>query len=277
MAYGSGSRLVDNIERKFGHLAIPSLLHWLAGFQFLVFVLAKLDPNYMNLLTFDRDLILEGQVWRLFSYVFFPRTTSFIWILFAVLFLWFISNGLESAWGSFRVNLYLYGCLFCLTAIGLIFPSASGAGALLSMLVYSNLFFAFASIYPNQEILLMLIIPIKIKYLAWVGAGILLLIALASPLIGLFLLAGLLPYLVVFGPNFIRDMKQRGKAANRKSKFIADTRAPAGEAFHSCTSCGIDDIADPTLEFRVAADGDEFCLPCLKVQQDGDEDEESSS
>lgn len=280
MAYGFGSRLIDNTERKFGHLAIPGLLKWVGGFQFLVFVISAIDPNYGSLIAFDREAIFDGQIWRLFSYLFLPRTSSMMWILFSILFLWFINNGLESAWDSFRVNLYLYAILICLTSLGLISPWGIDIGALLPILVYGNLFFAFASLYPNQEILLMFIIPIKIKYLAWVGAGYAVLISMSSPLIGVIIILGLLPYLAVFGPDFIRDIKHRGKAAQRKSEFQSDTQAPAGEAFHTCSICGIDDIASPEIEFRVTADGDEFCQSCLESkrrEEQSDTESESAS
>ncbi|MCF6311585.1 MAG: rhomboid family intramembrane serine protease [Verrucomicrobiales bacterium] len=275
MAYGFGSKLIDSTERKFGHLAIPGLLRWVGGFQLIVFILSAIDPNYWSMIAFDRDAIFSGQVWRLFSYLFFPRTTSMWWILFSIMFLWFINTGLESAWGSFRTNLYLYATLLCATTLGLLFPHMSKDGAALSMLVYSNLFFAFASLYPEQEILLFLIIPVKIKYLAWIGAAILILSALASPLTGLFTLCALLPLFAVFGPNFIRNARQRKQASTRRAKFQMDTRGPAGDAFHVCSICGIDDVSDPATEFRVAADGDEYCELCLKTKQE--EEGQSSS
>ncbi len=277
MAYGFGPRLIASTERKFGHLAIPNLLHWVAGFQFLVFVISVIDPNYMSLLAFDRDAIFSGQVWRLVSYLFFPQTSSMFWILISVFFLWFISNGLESAWGSFRVNLYLCAILFCLTSVGLIAPRLVGNGGLFSILVFANLFFAFASHYPNQQIMLMMIIPIKVKYLAWVNAAYLLMFFLAAPVLGFIIPLGLVPYLVVFGPDFIRNWRQRGVAAGRRSRFQADSLGSDGQAFHTCSICGIDDIADPSIEFRVASDGDEFCLPCLtSKQQEGQADSTSS-
>lgn len=270
MAHGIGSRLVASTERKFGHLAIPGILRWVAGFQLIVFVISVIDPNYMNVLAFDRDAIFSGQVWRLFSYLVFPQTSSMIWILISVMFLWFIGNGLEAAWGAFRVNLYLAAILLCLTSIGLLIPGFAGNGGFLSLLVFHNLFFAFASLYPNQQILLMLIIPIKIKYLAWVGAGILMLFFLQAPILGPFILACLTPYFLVFVPDFIHNWRHRSKVADRRQRFQSETRLPEGEAFHTCEECGINDLVDPDIEFRVADDGEEYCAPCLERMQEGE-------
>ncbi|NOX98269.1 MAG: hypothetical protein GXP30_00785 [Verrucomicrobia bacterium] len=265
MAYGLGSRLVSNLERKFGHLALPNLLHWVAGFQFLVFVLSVIDPNYMSLISFSRDAIFSGQVWRLFTYLFFPQTMNIYWILISIYFLWFISSGLESEWGSFRVNLYLFFTMFCLTSIALLLPPFFvGNGSLLATLVFANVFFAFARIYPDQQILLMMIIPIKVKYLGWVVAGTLLVKFLKAPLLGIVIFPGLLPFLLVFGPDFIRSASERGKAASRRANFQAASHDPDKETFHTCNTCGTDDVAAPDLEFRVAADGDEYCTPCLE-------------
>ncbi len=271
MAYGLGPRLVSNLERKFGHLAIPNLLHWVAGFQFLVFVLSVIDPNYMSLISFSRDAIFSGQVWRLFTYLFFPQTMNIYLILITIYFMWFISSGLESDWGSFRVNLYLFFTMFCLTGIALLLPLFVGSGSLLAALVFANVFFAFARIYPDQQILIMMLIPIKVKYLGWVTAGILLVEFLKAPLLGIVIFPGLLPFLLVFGPDFIRSTSERGKAANRRANFQATSHDPDREIFHTCNTCGTDDVSAPDLEFRVAADGDEYCTPCLQQMQSEDE------
>jgi len=276
MANGFGSRLVASIQRKFGHLAIPGLLRWVGGFQFLVFIISTIDPNYWSLIEFNRDAIFSGEVWRLFSYLFFPRTSSMLWILFSILFLWFINSGLETAWGSFRVNLYLYAILICLTSLGLLIPWAAGGGGFLSILVYSNLFFAFACLFPDQQILLFMIIPIKVKYLAWVNAGYLMLFILASPLVGSLIFVGLLPFFTVFGPSFIRSMKERGNAASRRAKFQSKMHEPDGQAFHTCSSCEATDTTNPDLEFRVTENGDEFCIPCLEKMQQGNPPESTT-
>lgn len=173
-------------EAKLERFAIPGLIRIVAGFQFLVFVLLTFNPSLYDLISLDPECILKGEIWRLFSYVFLPRTSSMLWIIIQVMFLWFISDGLEQAWGSFRVNVYFIASMIGLTVgcfvlrgiliqLGSIPPLAYSGE-----FIYHSLFLAFAVLYPNQEIRLMLILPIKIKYLAYVLGGYLLLIASVS-------------------------------------------------------------------------------------------------
>ena len=63
---------LDSLEAKFGHLAIPGLIRIVVGFNALVFILIQINPNFLSLITLDRDLVMHGQFWRLVSYIFIP-------------------------------------------------------------------------------------------------------------------------------------------------------------------------------------------------------------
>ena len=86
-----------------------------------------------------------------------------LFVLIAALFMFFINDAVEAAWGSFRLNVYVISTIFCLTCVGLLI----GSGQLLVFVFYSSVFLAFASLYPEQIIHLMMIIPIKAKWLGW--------------------------------------------------------------------------------------------------------------
>ena len=75
--------LLDSLERRFGRFAIPGLIRIVAGFNALVFVLARLNPEFVRMLDLNRGAILHGQVWRLVTYIFIPTTDSPFWIIFA--------------------------------------------------------------------------------------------------------------------------------------------------------------------------------------------------
>src|SRR5579864_3092797 len=109
--------LLDKLERRFGFLGIPGLPRILVGFAALVFGLAWLLPGYTSILTLDPEKIRHGEVWRLICYIVIPQTTSplgsftlitAISVGFALWFLWWIGEGLERAWGSFRLTLYFF-------------------------------------------------------------------------------------------------------------------------------------------------------------------------
>lgn len=258
-----GSSLIARAERRFGHLAIPDLVRWAGIFQGIVWLLRGFSPEVVSLLAFDRDAILGGQVWRLVTFAMIPGTQNPLLILFVVFFLWFISAGLEREWGSFRVNLYALATVACLILFGFI-PGAGGllAGAA-TYLFFASVFLAFASIYPEQVIHLFGIIPIKAKWLGFAKAGLLFYQVLLLPPFLLAVAAALFPYATVFLPALVRGMKQRGQAAARRAKFQAKAAEEESEAFHTCAGCPKTDLTHPELEFRVAADGEEYCLECL--------------
>ncbi len=265
----------DRLEHKLSHLAIPHVLRWVGIFQVVVFVLMAMDSQYWEWIAFNRDAIFEGQVWRLFSFIFMPRSSSPLFLLVSVVFLWFLSDGLEHAWGSFRVNLYFFSTMFCLALAGLLVPLTN----ILSLVTYASIFLAFACLYPNQVINLMFVIPIKIKYLAWIIGGVLMLMILENYYTAAVVGLGLLPFFGVFGPGFIRDLKQQNKAASRRADYQAKVREGKKEtaAFHTCAECGITDGEAPEMEFRVSDDGEEYCLTCLESRKQAEEKSASAS
>jgi hypothetical protein len=258
-----GRSLIAGAERRFGHLAIPHLVRWIGIFQLTVWGLNLFSPGLLEYLLFDRSEILQGQIWRLITFVFIPGTSSPLLILFAVFFLWFISDGLENEWGMFRVNLYVMATILCLMMLGMIPVVGGVVNFAVSFLFFSAIFFAFAAIYPNQIINLFGVIPVKAKWLAAANAGMLVFQVMSFPPFVLSVAAALLPFIVVFVPGFIRELKSRSDAATRRTAFQDRINPGSGEAFHTCGGCGKTDVAHPELEFRVAADGEEYCELCL--------------
>lgn len=245
------------LERHAPWLGTPGVLKAVVLFNALTFVLISIDPAYENALVLDPAKILQGQVWRLVTYIFVPETQGF-WIIFALLFLWFLSSALEDLWGPLKLNVfYLVGMLGC-TAAAFFF----GGGPSNTFLNLS-LFFAFATVAPDYEIFLFFLVRVKIKYIAWVLAGLFALQFLVLPLSAkMALAASLANYLVFFAPGFAGGLRQRAGSAAR------DARKPrgavsTGEALHRCETCGRTEITDPYLQFRVTASGDEYCLDHL--------------
>ena len=130
-------------------------------------------------LTLEPALILRGQVWRLISWVLIPPTTNLISLVFLVLLYYSLGTALERTWGSFRYNVYIFsGLLFTvLASFGLyafyyfvygIEVPLSTVGLISTNYITMSIFLAFAAIYPNMEVLLYFILPIKMKWMALV-------------------------------------------------------------------------------------------------------------
>jgi hypothetical protein len=247
---------IDSLEAKFGRFAIPHVIRFIALFQLLNWFLIRASPGFAELLSFDRQGILSGEVWRLFSYALLPGSLGIIWLLFGVMFLWLLSDGLEQAWGAFRVNLYLLA--------GLVFGAIGGFLGTMpdhGWLLWMSVLFAFAFYYPDYEIMLYLILPMKIKWVAWITAATAGFALIGNPSMRISIIFGLMNFLIVFAPGYIRDLRNRAKVSERRGRFEA-AQAPEGEALHVCSVCGKTDLTHPQLSFRVTASGDDICEEC---------------
>src|SRR5258707_15268964 len=161
--------VLDKLERRFGLLAIPGLMRIVVAFTGLTFLLVRLNPGFRFMLDLDPGRIRHGEIWRLITYIFLPQTDSFLWVFLLLWFLWFIGEGLEQAWGAFRLTLYFIVGMIGTTAAAFFFGARFSNG----MLIVS-LFFAFARFYPEEVIYILFILPMKIKWLAWIMGAFLL-------------------------------------------------------------------------------------------------------
>ena len=121
-------------------------------------------------LTFDRAAILRGQVWRLITFIFVPSSGQPIYLFLALYFYWWVGNALENEWGAFKFNVfYLCGVL---GSVAFGFITGYATAEYLNM----SLFLAFAILYPEHQVLVFFLVPIKMKWIALVDFLLLLLL-----------------------------------------------------------------------------------------------------
>ncbi len=267
-----GERLLNSLERRFGGLALPGIIKWLAGFEVLGFLLALISPGLGEILAFDSQLIMSGQVWRLLSWIACSFVGGFsagllISVLFMYFFMhimWMFSDIIEGELGVFRCSFYIGATIFCIILVGFLVPSTG----LMQGLLGAAILFAAATYAPNHVIYIFLIIPVKLKWLAWLTAGLFVLQCIPAPLLAVIIILGLVPYLFGIFPRVISDFRNRNWAAQRRARFNRQRSEGQSDAFHTCHNCGITDAKDPNMEFRVSADdGEEYCLPCRERRQ----------
>jgi len=248
--------LVERLEKALGRWAIPGLMRYVVGLNALVYFLIVVNPGYEGYLELDREAILAGEVWRIVTWLFLPNTISPLWIIFYLMFSWWLGEMLEGVWGTFRLNVYYFtGAIFATLAVFLL--GASGGNYLLML----TLLLALATLEPDREVLL-IIIPVKLKWLA--------LFSLVFPW-GLFFVFGTMSgravvlmclgnYFLFFAPELVRGFM--GRTPISLSKRVKSSHQ---EALHRCVYCGITELSHPEAEFRVAADGREYCVEHLNV------------
>jgi hypothetical protein len=233
----------------------------------LVYVLHLFQPEFVLSLILIPGRILQGEVWRLVSYIFVPEIlfrggNPAIQPLLLFLYLWFLiwmGDALEHAWGAFRLTLfYLLGMLG--VTIATFFFSGGGW---FTFYLNLSLFFAFATLYPDVQIYLLLVIPVKMKWAA--------LISLAGVLLGFIwgpvsekagIIVSFANYFVFFGPSGLAKLRNKTEAGIRRRKYESQT-ASGDEPLHRCANCGKTEKDDPYLDFRVAKDGEEYCVTHL--------------
>lgn len=260
--------IISTLESKFGRFAIPGLVQIIAMFQLLVLgMVLFMSPEgaaaYLGFLDLNPDRVMRGEVWRLITHVFIPGNFSIIWALIGTLFMMWVGRGLDDAWGAFRVNLYIYGWMLVVTAGALLFGwQAAG------LFLYQTLLFAFATLYPDEEILIYFILPVKMKWVAFISAGMTAFMVMKEPGLLLPVLAAHLNYIVVFGPGFLSERARMAKVTSRRGRFES-AQLPQGTFFHQCSVCKKTELDDSHLEFRVLDSGDEICGGCRAKRNGG--------
>jgi hypothetical protein len=258
-------RWINALERRFGYLAIPGLLRIIVALNAVVFLVLVQKPEFRAWIDLDPERVLRGEVWRLVSFVFIPRFSvgtqvGWIWEFVYLSFLWLMGEGLEQAWGCFKLNLfYLLGLV--LTSLAAFCLGAAGAtGVFLNLSVV----FAFATLFPNYPVLLFLVVPVRMKWIAiFAFVAVLPLLLFGAPAIRLTILVSWINYGVFFGADWMAYFRQNSRIVQRQQQFRAAQHAEEEATLHHCKVCGRTEATSPDLDFRVAGDGEEYCLAHL--------------
>ena len=159
---------LTKLERKYGRWCIPNLIAILVGGQIVIYAVELFVNRYITyFLTLTRPALFAGEVWRLVTFLFVPFSSGGI-LSFALgaYFTWFIGSALEAVWGDFRFNLYILAGMLGAVLACLATGWADTYCLSLSLLL------AFALLYPEMQVLLFYIIPIKVKYFGIFAAAI---------------------------------------------------------------------------------------------------------
>ena len=166
-------KFIDKLERKFGRFGIPNLTVYIIVCYVIGYALMIVNPGMLNWLSLEPAYILRGQVWRLVTWVLYPPSTSgVLWFAIAVLFFYYpIGTSLERTIGTFKYTLYiLSGIVFTIIGAFILYFLLGGnvlVGSVFSTYYISlSTFLAYALCYPDMQVLLMFIIPVKMKWMA---------------------------------------------------------------------------------------------------------------
>ena len=209
---------LTKLERKYGRICIPNLISILVCAQILVYAVELFVNQYISLyLSLNRTALLVGQLWRVITFVFVPFSGGGpLSVVLGIYFTWFIGSALENEWGDFRFNLYILLGMVGAVAACLLTGYADTYCLSLSLLL------AFAMLYPEVQVLLFFVIPIRVKYFGLFAGALWLLSFLGAGAAGkLNYLLCMVNFLVFFGPQAWRSVRawvrrEQWKRKNRR-------------------------------------------------------------
>lgn len=304
------------MEYKYGKYAVrnlPLILIICYGIGYLLEIAA---PVVLDYLTLNPYYVLHGQVWRLFTWILIPPEGFSLFTVIMLYFYYSIGRSLENAWGAFRFNVYVFsGMLFTVLASFVLYGIAwvqfadaiemfgaeivftrygytigsetvylAGSWFYYISTYYINLalLLAFAATYPNVQVFLMGILPIKVKVLgilyAVMAAYEFLLGTMPSRVI---ILASLLNFIIFFFSTrgYARVSPQELKRKNDYRKKVREAKKMGNETVHQgrsvitrhkCAICGRTELDDENLEFRYCSkcEGNyEYCMDHLYTHE----------
>jgi len=241
----------------------------------VVYLLSSIGGNstLYYLLCFDRDAILQGQVWRLFTYPLVYNAGNILLTTIVLFCYYSLGRAIENLWGTFRFNLFYLSGMLMMDIFCLIFGGTASASYL-----NMSLFLAYATLYPDAHFLFMFIIPVKAWIFALIDLAITFFGVLELTLAGLFPfslfpLVALMNYFLFFGKDVGNVIPMSWKANFRRlfrnkpakktgtipfpsaGSYEATVATPKAPYTHRCTVCGRTDVSNPELEFR-------YCSRC---------------
>lgn len=266
-------KFIDKLERKFGRFGIPNLTIYVIVCYVIGYALMIVNPGILNWLSLEPAYILRGQVWRLVTWVLYPPSTSgVLWFAIAVLFFYYpIGTSLERTIGTFKYTLYiLSGVVFTILGAFILYFLLGGnvlVGNVFSTYYISlSTFLAYAMCYPDMQVLLMFIIPVKMKWMAIFYVVIVVYEMIQYVMAGAWYLvipivASLLNFIIFYFGT--KDFSRYNpKEIHRRNEFRRamepQGRMKSGSGSvtkHKCAICGRTELDDPNLEFR-------FCSRC---------------
>ncbi len=277
MRLKSLNRAIDRFCARHPRFGIRRLMLYIIICNAAVTLLARMSgENMLSLIYYFYllpDRILKGEVWRLVTFIFIPNSGNLILVAITLYFYYVIGSMLERQWGTGKFTIYYLTSML----LYIIFSFVMYFGWRLIMLnvtgyfINLSLFFAFATLFPDAGALLFFIIPVKMKWLAWLDAAYFIYYIIAWPFPNN--IAPLIPvisFMLFCGADLIQGVRNIFRKVTGKKKsspyVVYDARkhsAPT-EASESketdpfekrCAVCGRTSASNPELEFR-------FCSRC---------------
>lgn len=252
---------LDKLEKRLRPFAVPHLTVALIAGQTIVWALSLTRPEILGAIVLIPERVFAGEVWRLVTFLFYPPITNAFFAFFAWYIFYLMGSALEHEWGITRYNIFLLigylATLVAAVAASLLTPLPTEAT---NLYLLESVFLAFGYLFPNFELLLMFILPVKVKWLAllaWLSLiwefsqGVLLGLQIGYWTVSLLVLAAVLNFFLFFGRDLLLKLRAGRHRVARRAQQVQQQDEPV----HRCVVCGVTDKSDPGMDFR-------YCSRC---------------
>lgn len=167
------SRFLDRLEARVGrHTGVRNLMTIIVIGTVIVYLADYILPlltggtSLSGLLYFNRDRILKGEIWRVITFIFVPGGGANLLLLaISLYFDWLMGQMLQTHWGTFRFTLFY--------TVGMLGTVLAGCitGYATSYYLNTSLMLAMACIQPEMPLRLYGVVEIRLKWLALISVG----------------------------------------------------------------------------------------------------------
>lgn len=272
---GEAMKFLDKLERKIGRYALPHLTIYIIAcyvIGYLIEMVGKLTGfSLISWIVFSPYHVCHGQVWRLVTWILVPPSSFDIFTIIMLFFYYSIGTSLERTMGDFRYNVFIFGGVLW-TIIGVmaawgicnLVVSNEAQLALInqSFYVYAStyylsmsIFLAYALCYPDMQVLLYFVIPVKVRWMAIFYLAIMVYYFVQAPLGGRVAIGMSLLNLAVFFLCTRRMQHITPGQVKRRQAYRKEVKNASPITKHKCAVCGRTELDGDDLEFR-------FCSRC---------------
>lgn len=255
-------KAIDRFCRKHPDFGIPNLMKYITIANVILWLLNAVNPRILPYMTFNPYYIFHGQIWRIISFAFIPPSTGILAII-AFYFYYLIGTTLENRWGTAQFTVYFFSGVLLTILYGFLVYLIFGKSFNLSaQYIFLSMFFSFAAMFPDMQVLLFFFIPVKMKWLALIDGFFFIYGIFSTPfpanllpavaLVNFFIFCGE-DLLAIFGR--VKSFRSDTTVNFRKASKQIRKEQAANLYRHKCAVCGRTDTDYPELEFR-------YCSRC---------------
>lgn len=279
------NKLLNKLERKIGKYAVRNLTLYIIIAYVIGYILSMTGTLEIFMLN-PYSIIEKYQVWRLITWVFVPPGSLGIFTILMLYVYYQLGSILERQWGAFRYNIYIFsGIFFSVIGAFILYmyyavingvdPNMAGlyiSTGFSTAYINMSIFLAFAAMFPDMQMLLFFIIPIKIKWLAYIDVAMMIYEFIFSSMADrIAIVMSLLNFILFFFGTFNykrvsikeihrrnsykRAVKNAGRSRNYRSSSAEAPSMSQTYTKHRCAVCKKTEKDDESLEFR-------FCSKC---------------